>query len=586
MARFYCDAVLSGREPACLYVRQAVKRYLRMLDEAAGGQKPYYFSIEDAVDVCDFAEKMPHIEGVWETENLVLQPVQCFWLCAIFGFRRVANDTRLVRTVYLEIPRKHGKSLLIAILCLYCWLCEGETGAQVYIGAPKEEQAEKVYGPIKALLERQPDLMARFKVKKPTSRRVVKLDDENAYIRIMASVGRHEDGHNPHVVAMEELHAQDHDLYDVMRSSLGARKNSLFISIGTAGRRSLGPGWEERKKLIAVLSGKADMLHVFGVIYTIDEDRAKDERYRRSHEAVLMANPLFGISVQSDQVEEFLREAQQNPERLIEFDRTRLNIWSNAAGGLFSVTDWEACTVPTLKIEDFRGRPAWIGGDLASKLDIASVGVIVEVNPNVIAVFCQHFIPSDAPAFMSDIVGPQYQYWRDHGHLTVTEGAIINYGFIESAIMRLSELLDIQAIIFDAYQSNQILASLHDKHLPTAQMMPGVKYVSDPTEDLVARARVKQIQHDGDPVLAWMVGNTVGYRDQRSNVLPKKDSPNSPFKIDGVSALVMANAARLNAQLDIPVKPKSVYAERGLLGFGGDGNRNGKGPSGAEGDDS
>ena len=54
---------------------------------------------------------MPHLEGNWPTRNLVIQPCQCFWLCAVFGFRRKSTGARLVRTVYFEIPRKHGKAL-------------------------------------------------------------------------------------------------------------------------------------------------------------------------------------------------------------------------------------------------------------------------------------------------------------------------------------------------------------------------------------------------------------------------------------------------------------------------------------------
>jgi hypothetical protein len=37
--------------------------------------------------------------------------------------------------------------------------------------------------------------------------------------------------------------------------------------------------------------------------------------------------------------------------------------------------------------------------------------------------------------------------------------------------------------------------------------------------------------HDGNPVLAWMIGNVVGHYDAKENVYPHKERPEN--KIDG-----------------------------------------------------
>jgi phage terminase large subunit-like protein len=47
-----------------------------------------------------------------------------------------------------------------------------------------------------------------------------------------------------------------------------------------------------------------------------------------------------------------------------------------------------------------------------------------------------------------------------------------------------------------------------------------------------------RIAHDGDPVLAWMLGNVVGHYDAKENVCPRKEWPEN--KIDGAIALIMA----------------------------------------------
>jgi phage terminase large subunit-like protein len=50
--------------------------------------------------------------------------------------------------------------------------------------------------------------------------------------------------------------------------------------------------------------------------------------------------------------------------------------------------------------------------------------------------------------------------------------------------------------------------------------------------------RAGKIAHDGNPALAWMIGNVVGHYDAKDNVYPRKERPEN--KIDGAVALIMA----------------------------------------------
>jgi len=535
-----------------------------MLRAADEGNVPYFFSEHWAVDVCDFAEKTPHLEGVWDDEFIVLEPAQCFWLCAIFGFRRKANGHRLTSHVYMEIPRKSGKSLLIGIIAIYCFTCEGENGSQVYIGAPKEDQADKVYGPIKAIVDREKDLQHNFGLR-TTLKRISKEGDHLAFIKKISSKAETEDGHNPHVVVMEELHAQQPELYEVMESATGARANLLFLSIGTAGRLATGVGWEERKKLINVLEGHEQLPHWFGVIYTLDEEDYENEENLFTDKMIQKANPMYGISILPERVKEFMENSRGNPSKMIEVKRTRFNIWSGAAGDLINLQDWLACSQDNLSMDSLHGEKCWIGGDLSSKNDITAAVALIPVGGRM-ASFEQYFIPEESRSLMKESVGGLYRGWLEAGHLTATPGAIVDYAYIEQTIRDWCELFDVQAIVFDAYQSNQILASLYADALPALQMGPGTKNISDPTKDLMAQIEGHSLIHAGNPVTEWMSQNVKGYFDERGNVLPKKESKNSDYKIDGFAAMVMANAARLDHTLEVEKPWKSVYEARGVLG--------------------
>jgi phage terminase large subunit-like protein len=54
--------------------------------------------------------------------------------------------------------------------------------------------------------------------------------------------------------------------------------------------------------------------------------------------------------------------------------------------------------------------------------------------------------------------------------------------------------------------------------------------MSQPMKDLEALAKSGKIIHNGDPILAWAIGNTVAEPDKKDNVYPNKE--NVENKID------------------------------------------------------
>ena len=133
---------VSGKITACKWVKLACRRHLK--DRRRTGRDwPYHFDRWHADDVCDFIEKLPHIEGAWDTPGIWLEDPQIFILAVVFGWRK-ADGRRRFTTVYIEMARKGAKSTLTAGVALYCLCCEGEPGPQIVIGATTGEQAGKV----------------------------------------------------------------------------------------------------------------------------------------------------------------------------------------------------------------------------------------------------------------------------------------------------------------------------------------------------------------------------------------------------------------------------------------------------------
>jgi phage terminase large subunit-like protein len=82
-----------------------------------------------------------------------------------------------------------------------------------------------------------------------------------------------------------------------------------------------------------------------------------------------------------------------------------------------------------------------------------------------------------------------------------------------------------------------------------------------PTKELEKMVIAQELVHGGNPVLTWMVSNTVVRTDPAGNIKPDKEK--STERIDGVVALVMAlDRATRNGNT------ASVYESRGVLTFG------------------
>lgn len=287
----YAKDAVAGRLVTCRLLKLAARRHLDDLKRSKTDPAwPFVFDPWHAGDPCDFAEKLPHIEGKWATPTITLEPWQVFVLCCVFGWRRRSDGGRRFSKVYLEVARKNAKSTLAAIVTLYCLCCEGEPAPYVFIGATTGAQAQKVFHPARMMAMRTPDLCEAFGLQ-VWAKSIT--EASGGYVQTINSKGSTQDGHNPHLTVLDELHAHvDRALYDVIDSAFGARLNPLLWVITTAGFNTLGVCYELRMFLVKVLEGVVVADHVFGAIFTLDDsDDPFDPR------VWVKSNPNLGVSV-------------------------------------------------------------------------------------------------------------------------------------------------------------------------------------------------------------------------------------------------------------------------------------------------
>ena len=131
-----------------------------------------------------------------------------------------------------------------------------------------------------------------------------------------------------------------------------------------------------------------------------------------------------------------------------------------------------------------------------------------------------------------------FRSWIAEGHLIATPGNIIDFDRIEADIAETTKQFEVGEIAYDPWQATQLAIRLQTQGARVIEFRQTVANFSEPTKQLDALMRSGRIVHDGNPVLAWMIGNVVGHYDAKENVYPRKERPEN--KIDGAIALIMA----------------------------------------------
>lgn len=548
-AERYAADVLAGRVIANRWVQLACQRYLA--DVAGGYERGLRFDAEAAKLAVAFFRLLKHSKGEWAGQTIRLEPWQQFVVWNLFGWKR-ADGTRRFRTCYLEVARKNGKSTLAAGLGLFLMTADGEAGAEVYSAATKRDQARITHSEATRMVKASPQLRRRLTVFR-----------DNIHIKDTASkfepLGRDTDsmdGLNVHGAIVDEVHAhKTRDLWDLLETATGARRQPLMFAITTAGYDRQTLCWQQHEYTQKVLDGIIADDSWFGIIYGIDEgDDWQDEAIWGK------ANPNLGISKKIDDMRRLAQRAREMPSALNSFLRLHLDVWTQAETKWVSREHWNACGI-AVSADGLRGRTCYAGLDLSSTADItALVYVFPPQEPgDVYQVLCRFWIPEEAMNERSHKDRVPYDAWVRAGYVSATPGNVIDYEFILAQIDEDMQVYDVVEMAFDRWGASRIQTQLMELGGEEwlIQFGQGFASMSPPMKELERLIAAHRIAHGNNPVLNWMADNLVAREDPAGNIKPDKER--SLEKIDGMVALIMA-LDRATRQRPV----ESVYEARGV----------------------
>jgi phage terminase large subunit-like protein len=470
------------------------------------------------------------VKGPLAGEPISLEPWQVFILTTVFGWV-TPDGKRRFRRSYIEVPRGNAKSTLSSAVALYMLAADHEGGAEVYSLATTRDQARIVFGDAQTMARRSPGFRTRFSVNVGAHNMHVLASGSK--FEALSAEGSTLDGLNIHFGCVDELHAhKTRTVYDVVETGTGKRDNSLLWVITTAGSNRAGICYEVRTFVSKLLDGVFEDDTQFGIIYGLD-----DGDDWTSENALIKANPNWGISVRPEILGPLQAKAMQLPSAVNNFKTKHLNEWVNADTAWMDMRAWDACADTSLDIDNFIGQPCWIGLDLASKTDIAAL-ILIFAHPEIAdayLTFGKYYLPEDT---VHGAGNSQYSGWMRIDRLTVTPGNVIDFSWIEADLLDMASRFAIQAVAFDPFQATQLSTRMLAEGLPMIEVRPTVLNFSEPMKILEALVLQKKLAHDGDPVLTWMASNVVAHLDVKDNIYPRKERPEN--KIDGIVALIMA----------------------------------------------
>jgi phage terminase large subunit-like protein len=539
IAEVYAREVDEGTRIVGRLMKLACKRFLSDLLRT-----DICFDEQEANRAVNFIErKLKHWEGSFAGNDLLLEPWQKFIVQQIFGWKRKENGRRRVRSVYIQVARKNGKTSFLAAIINYHIFADRENTPQVLVGANNEDQAKICVNSTGRMIEKSPELkelvddgeIKLFNYKENIVG--IEYPERHGVVKAISKNPETKDGFNPSLGGIDEYHeAKDDKLLNVIESGQGARLEPLLIVITTAGFSKEGPCFSKlRDTSVKVLEEQMEDDSQLAFIFEMDDaDDWKDES------SWFKSNPNLNVSVSLEYLRSRIKKAiNEGGTKEVDFKTKNLNMWVDAPVVWIPNDVWVG-NRHGLKPEDLKNKLCYGGLDLARTVDLnAFVLWFPDVKPNTHAVLSFFWMPEAKLETHNDRV--DYKKWIDQGHIFKTPGNVADYSIIASDIKRIIQDYDFQSLAYDRYlTSHGVLKDLIDYGIPCHEIAQNIVTLNMPTKELERIVTGKNLEHFGNPVLTWMIGNTLLAMDTSGNVKPDKGK--SEKKIDGVSAMINALA--------------------------------------------
>tara|TARA_R110000764_G_scaffold55261_1_gene120694 strand:+ start:1393 stop:2937 length:1545 start_codon:yes stop_codon:yes gene_type:complete len=505
----------------------------------------YYFDEEAADRAVNFIEQFcTHVKGELAGKAFILEKWQKDDIVRpLFGWKSKETGYRKYRTCYVEIPRKNGKSNLAAALALYLLFADGEPGAEIISAAGDRGQANIVYHIAQEMIKNNKHLRSKAKVLRNT------IEYKSSWYKSISAEAYTKHGLNCHGIIFDELHTQpNRELWDVLTTSVGARRQPLIISLTTAGHDRASICYEMHEYSEGVLNGSIEDDSFLPVLYKADpnDDWTDPETWKK-------ANPGYGSICNEAYFMDAVKKAKSNPSMINSFLRLHLNIWTSAETAWIPDDTYMKGDKP-IPYDRLPSLPAYGGLDLASTQDLTAFALIFRDDENdCFYMLCHQFVNSVKAHNKKLAAGVDYLNYEREGDLTITPGNVTDYRIVKQYILDQCAKYDVREIGYDPKFSTYIVAELTEEEITMQPMAQNITSMNGPTKEMEMEIMKGNVIHGGNRCLRWQFGCAIIYTDNNENKRVIKEQKENK-KVDGVIASIIAlNSYVQNATNDTDI---------------------------------
>jgi len=404
-----------------------------------------------------------------------------------------------ILTALCALPRGNGKTAFAAMLGL-AELFVGPPSAEVLVVASDQRQANITFNLAKRMVELNPELSERVQIYK--DRLFVPHNDANL-IPLPADYSALQ-GFDPSLLIVDELHVVTEDVWSAAVTAAGKRPESLTLAIST-------PAASEESVMYRLVKhgreGDDDQFY-------LKEYAAPDGCETSDREAWRIANPA--LACKDPFLSEAAIEAVRKTVREPVFRQMRLGQWVKGSDSWLPFGAWENLADVDREIH---GKKIVLGFDGSASGDsTALIGCTVEPVPHVFV------------AGMWE--NPGDKRWR------------VPRGEVTERIRYMFQNHDVVETACDPWGFRSEIEDWAAEHGERRVIEWNTAHASrmGPATDRMYQAVVNQeITHDGSEALAAHFSHATA-RSTAAGDLLQKDKRNSPRKIDGAVAAVIALA--------------------------------------------
>lgn len=494
----YFGGILDGKIIAC----EKMKRISEILIEQFQNPNEYHFDESIAKRHIDFIEKFCKQPSGSIGQPLKLELFQKARFEALFGFVDDNNLRQFNECLIIE-GRKNGKTTETAAVEIDLLLNDKEGAPQIYNIATMLDQAKLGFNAAYKMIKQNPVLTKWIK------KRVSDLycGINYGFIKALASNSNSLDGLDTSGAVIDELAAiKNRDIYDLIKQSMGARKQPLLFSITTNGfvRDSIFDA--QYAYASNILNGTAENKKFLPFIYELDNIKEMEDP-----KMWVKANPGIGTIKSQEYLAEMVQKAHDDPSfkptvlvKDFNIPQTGYNAWLT----------YEDASNDTVASMEYLSHSYALGGcDLSSVYDLTCATLLIcKPNDENIYILQKFFLPQKKIDDLDKTQSKEapYKLWQEQGWLHINEGAQIDYSKVTEWFVEMVQKYDIRPLYigYDRALANYWKSEMEEYGFSLIPVAQGPYTWSASFKSMAATFQEHRVVYQNNPITKWCLMNT------------------------------------------------------------------------------